>query len=133
MLKRLRTGLGFRLAMAIAMFAALCFVAPPAMMAFGHGSNRLHCLSHGDVMGHGMAMDHGMQSAAAGHKDGDHAKLPGDKGCCGLFCASAIAPGSAPVVEVLPVTAVLAPPVTPRPANRAPERIDRPPISLLSA
>jgi len=133
MLKRLRTGLGFRLAMAIAMFAALCFVAPPAVMAFGHGSNTLHCLSHGDLMGHGMAIDHGMQSADAGHKDGGHAKIPSDKGCCGLFCASAIAPGSTPVVEVLPVSTVLAPPVTPRPANRAPERIDRPPISLLSA
>jgi len=79
MLKRLRAGFGFRLAMAIAMFAALCFVAPPAVMAFGHGSNTLHCLSHGDVMGHGMATDHGMQSAA-GHKDGGHAKIPSDKG-----------------------------------------------------
>jgi hypothetical protein len=37
------------------------------------------------------------------------------------------------LLEVLPVTTVLAPPVTPRPANRAPERIDRPPISPLSA
>jgi len=133
MLKRLRAGLGFRLAMAIAMFAALCFVAPPAVMAFGHGSNTLHCLSHGDVMGHGMAMDHGMQSAATGHKDGDHAKIPGDKGCCSLFCVSALAPGSAPALEVLLVPTVLGPLVTPRPANRAPERIDRPPISLLSA
>ena len=127
MLKRLRAGPGFRLAMAIAMFAALCFVAPPAVMAFGHGNNTVHCLSHGDVMGHGMP-------DSAGHKyGGGHAKIPGDKGCCGLFCVSAIAPSSAPVLEVLPVTTVLAPPVTPRPANRAPERIDRPPISLLSA
>jgi hypothetical protein len=113
--------------MAIAMFAALCFVAPPAVMAFGHGNNTVHCLSHGDVMGHGMPI-------SVSHKDGGgHAKIPGDKGCCGLFCVSAIAPASAPVLEVLPVTTVLAPPVTPRPANRAPERIDRPPISPLSA
>lgn len=132
MLKRLRTGLGFRLAMAIAMFAALCFVAPPAVMAFGHGGNTLHCLRHGDVMGHGTAMTRGTDTAS--HKDrGDQGKLPGDMGCCGLFCVSAIAPGSAPALEVLLVPTVLAPPVTPRPANRAPERIDRPPISLLSA
>jgi hypothetical protein len=132
MLKRLRAGSGFRLAMAIAMVAALSFVAPPAVMAFGHGNNTVHCLSHGDVMGHGMAMDHGMLDTPA-NKGGGHAKIPGDKGCCGLFCVSAIAPNSAPVLEVLPVTTVLVPPVTPRPANRAPERIDRPPISLLSA
>jgi hypothetical protein len=133
MLKRLRAGSGFRLAMTIAMVAALSFVAPPAVMAFGHGNNTVHCLSHGDVMGHGMAMDRGMLGTAS-HKDGGgHAKIPGHKGCCGLFCVSAITPGSAPVLEVLPVTTVLAPPVTPRPANRAPERIDRPPISLLSA
>ena len=98
-------------------------------MAFGHGNNTVHCLSHGD----GMAMDRGMLDTAS-HKDGGgHAKIPGDKSCCGLFCVSAITPGSAPVLEVLAVTTVLAPPVTPRPANRAPERIDRPPISLLSA
>ncbi len=127
MLERLRAGPGFRLAMAIAMFAALSFIAPPAVMAFGHGNNTVHCLSHGDVVGHGM-LD------SASHKDGGgHAKIPGHKGCCGLFCVSAIAPGSAPVLVVLPVTIVLAPPVTPRPVNRAPERIDRPPISLLSA
>jgi hypothetical protein len=133
MLKRLRAGLGFRLAMVIAMFAALCFIAPPAVMAFGHGDKTLQCLIHGDVMDHAMAMDHGVAGVAS-HKDhGDHAKIPGDKGCCGLFCVSALAPGSAPALEVLLVPAILAPPVMPRPANRAPERIDRPPIPLLSA
>jgi hypothetical protein len=127
MLARLRTGPGFRLAIAIAMFAGVSFCAPPAVMAFGHGDKTVHCLSHGDVMGHSM-LD------ATGRKDGGgHAKVPADKGCCGLFCVSAIAPGPAPVLEVLPVTTVPVPPVTPRPINRAPERIDRPPISLLSA
>ena len=62
MLERLRAGPGFRLAMAIAMFAALSFIAPPAVMAFGHGNNTVHCLSHGDVVGHGM-LD------SASHKD----------------------------------------------------------------
>jgi hypothetical protein len=78
-------------------------------------------------------MGHGMLDTT-GRKDGSgHAKIPADKGCCGLFCVSAIAPGPAPVLAVLPVTTVLVPPATPHPANRAPERIDRPPISLLSA
>jgi hypothetical protein len=77
-------------------------------------------------------MDHGMQGP--GHRDqGDHAKIPGDKGCCGLFCLSAIAPASAQTLEVLFVVQLRSPPPVPRPVNRAPERIDRPPISLLSA
>jgi len=126
MLARLRTGLGFRVAIATAMFAALCFVVPPAAMAFGHGANMVQCLTHADMM------DHGMQGS--GHQDqGDHAKIPGDKGCCGLFCLSAIAPASGHLLEVLFVAHRLLPPALPHPVNRAPERIDRPPISLLSA
>ena len=54
MLRALRTGLGFRVAMAIAVFAALCLVAPPAVMAFGHGDNTVHCLTHADAVDHGM-------------------------------------------------------------------------------
>ena len=34
MLAQLRTGLGFRVAIAAAIVAALCFVVPPAAMAF---------------------------------------------------------------------------------------------------
>ncbi|MGB6439525.1 MAG: hypothetical protein WBE89_09415 [Methyloceanibacter sp.] len=40
--------------MVIAIFAALCFVAPPAVMAFGHGGNIVHCLTHGDAVDHGV-------------------------------------------------------------------------------
>ena len=72
MLKALRAGLGFRVAMAIAVFAALCLVAPPAVMAFGHGRDTVHCLTHADVA------DHGMHGGAGGPKHmGDHGKLPG--------------------------------------------------------
>jgi hypothetical protein len=49
MLKALRVGLGFRVAMAIAVLAALCLVAPPAVMAFGHGKNTVHCLTNADI------------------------------------------------------------------------------------
>ena len=40
MLTALRTGLRFRLAVTLAAFAALCFVAPPAVLAFGPGGGR---------------------------------------------------------------------------------------------
>ena len=71
MLQKLRTGLGFRVAMMIAAFAALCFVAPPAVMAFGHGSNILHCLANAD------AVNHGMHGGGTQDHHGDHGKMPG--------------------------------------------------------
>ena len=49
MLAALRKGRYFRAAFALAAFAAVCFVAPPAVLAFGHGGNALHCLSHADA------------------------------------------------------------------------------------
>ena len=59
MLQKLRTGLGFRVAVVIAASAALCLVAPPAVMAFGHGNNTVHCLANAN------AVDHGMHGGAA--------------------------------------------------------------------
>jgi hypothetical protein len=54
MLQKLRTGLGFRVAVVIAALAALCLVAPPAVMAFGHGNNTVHCLANANAVDHGM-------------------------------------------------------------------------------
>jgi hypothetical protein len=125
MLQKLRTGLGFRVAMAAAAFAALCFVAPPAVMAFGHGSNTVHCLANADTVDHGM---HG----GATHKDhGGPAKLPGDNSpsCCGLFCLSALA---ADACGTIAPAAIYSAPFPAREAHlfsRVPERPDRPPIS----
>ena len=127
MLQKLRTGLGFRVAMAAAAFAALCFVAPPAVMAFGHGSNTVHCLANADTVDHGM---HG----GATHKDhGDRAKLPGDNSpnCCGLFCLSALAPASGPVIASVIVLSALAPSVEKNLFGRTPDLPIRPPITPL--
>ena len=130
MLQKLRTGLGFRVAIVIAAFAALCLVAPPAVMAFGHGNNTVHCLANADTV------DHGMHGGAAQKDHGDHGKLPGTKapGCCGLYCLSALPLASGPVVEGLFVAPALSLPVeialsrsrtrSPRPAS------DSPPVSL---
>jgi hypothetical protein len=127
MLQKLRTGLGFRVAMAAAAFAALCFIAPPAVMAFGHGSNTVHCLTNAD------SVDHGMHSGATHTDHDDHAKLPGDNSpsCCGLFCLSALAPASGPVVASIIVPPALAPPVEKSFFGRTPDLPIRPPIAPL--
>lgn len=128
MLQRLRTGLGFRVATMIAVFAALCLVAPPAVMAFGHGTNTVHCLANADVA------DHGMHGAPAQKHHGDHAKLPGTStpGCCGLYCLSALPLASGLTVEGLALSPALSPPVETALFGRAPGLLDRPPIPSLS-
>jgi hypothetical protein len=128
MLKALRAGLGFRVATTITVFAALCLAAPPAVMAFGHGSNTAHCLTNADVA------DHGMHGGAAPNHHGDHGKLPGTSapGCCGLYCLSALPLASAPMVEGLALAPAVSSPVETALFGRVPDRLDRPPISPLS-
>jgi hypothetical protein len=130
MLMALRTGLAFRLAAALALFAALCFVAPPAVLAFGHGGKAIDCLAHAGKVNHGQAA-----SPATGH--GEHSS-PGDRTspssdhqmtCCGLFCLSAIPAESETVVPAAPAAAPF-PAREPTLFSRVSERLDRPPISL---
>ena len=128
MLQKLRTGLGFRVAMMIAALAALCLVAPPAVMAFGHGENTVHCLAHAD------AVNHGMHGGVAQKHEGDHGTLPGTHapGCCGLYGLSALPLASGPLVEGLLLASALSPPVEAALFGRVPGRLDRPPIPSLS-
>jgi hypothetical protein len=127
MLRALRTGLGFRVAMACAIFAALCLMAPPAVMAFGHGESTVHCLAHAD------AVDHGMHEGSA-QKHGHHGTPPGTHapGCCGLYCLSALPLASGPLVEGLLLAPALSPPAEIALIGREPGRLDRPPILSLS-
>lgn len=131
MLRALRTGLGFRVAMGIAVFAALCLVAPPAVMAFGHGEKTVHCLAHADAAEHGM---HGALGGLAQKHDGDHGTPPGTDapGCCGLYCLSALPLASGPLVEGILLAAALSPPAEAALFGRVPGRLDRPPIPSLS-
>ena len=128
MLKALRAGLGFRVATAIAVFAALCLIAPPAVMAFGHGKTTAHCLTNADVVGHGM------HKAATPKHQSDHGKLPGTgaPGCCGLYCLSALPLASSAMVEGLAVAPALSPPLETILSGGLAARLDRPPISSLS-
>ena len=136
MLLALRNGLRFRLAMALAVFAAICFVAPPAVLAFGHGANTLDCLAHADKVNHGKAQSsHMHHTATAPSADPSSPSDSGSPGkpqmtCCGLFCLSALAAESGVVQRVL---SALQPHPTGEPGapQRRTERLDRPPIVLL--
>lgn len=127
MLTALSTGLRFRVAITVAAFAALCFVAPPAVLAFGHGSNTVQCLSHAD------AVDHGMNEAHGGQHHGDRSAPAGDHKmtCCGLFCLSAIEADSGNVIDHADAGSAPFPAFEPILFGRVTERLDRPPISLL--
>jgi hypothetical protein len=135
MLIALRTGLRFRLAAAFAIFAALSFVAPPAVLAFGHGANTIHCLANAGKANHGAASSHDADHHGTVSHDADH---PGDgpspssdhkMTCCGLFCLSALA-------TELGILDSIDEPSAPAPADtlhfygRVPERLDRPPIPV---
>jgi hypothetical protein len=123
MLTRLTTGLRFRFAIILATLAALCFVMPPAALAFGHGGHTAHCLSHADMV------DHGLKESSVDHP-ADHSTPAGPHHmtCCGLFCLSAL---PAEIGEV--VTGIgIGPALSLAPAlhlrSQAPEQPDRPPI-----
>ncbi len=124
MLTALTTGMRFRLAMFVAAFAALCFLVPPAVLAFGHGANTVDCLSHADMVDHGATHTHGAKpdgdgSAPAGHQPN----------CCGLFCMSALAADTEAAVEPIDAGTASFSALESRPASQAPEKPDRPPIS----
>jgi hypothetical protein len=126
MLTALTTGLRFRFAILLAAFAALCFVAPPAVLAFGHGEATGDCLAHADML------DHGRTAAGDMKHHGDHSSPPGNHqpGCCGLFCMSALVTDGSVIGPVAADS-------TPFPGressffSRVPARLDRPPIALL--
>ncbi|HZJ11141.1 MAG TPA: hypothetical protein VFD26_00605 [Methyloceanibacter sp.] len=133
MLTALTTGVRFRLAIALTTFAALCFVAPPAVLAFGHGENTAQCLSHADAVNHGTAKAHHMEhqashspSVGAAPADDDH-----QMSCCGLFCLSALAVDAGTAIDLGGAHSFF-PTLASSLFSRSPERLDRPPISLLS-
>ena len=134
MLILLSTGLRFRLAIALATFAAFCFVAPPALLAFGHGENTAHCLSMADSVNHGKA------KAAGETHHADHSTPASDDStpasdqqmtCCGLFCLSAVTTDGVAVVDNGPPAAHV-PAGEPNTLTRISDRLDRPPIALFS-
>jgi hypothetical protein len=127
MLIFLTTGLRFRLAILLTALAALCFVMPPAALAFGHGEQTAHCLSHADMVDHGA-----IKGATANH----HANHPApadshQTNCCGLFCLSALPAEIGEIVEGIAIGSALSPAPEPHLVSQSPKRPDKPPISSL--
>jgi hypothetical protein len=136
MLTALRTGICFRLAIALAAFAAVCFVAPPAVVAFGHGEHAVHCLTRADAVNHAMGLNHnmGLKAGASSH---DHGAAPGmpaahHSGCCGLFCLSALTPPDAALPQLAWLGLAFAPSAETGFHSRSADNPDPPPISLAS-
>ena len=127
MLTALRSGLRFRLAIAFAALAALCFVMPPVALAFSHREHTVYCLTHGDMIEHGAPSEPGFKAHS------DHSAPTGahQMTCCGLFCLSAIPADGGEVVNGIGPGAPPLPAPESRYLSQGPERPDRPPISLL--
>lgn len=135
----------WRIARLLAVFYALCVLAPAAAFAFGDGSRAAHCLTESSHHGvqtvqmqaapmhqHGDGALHTHQPQVADHhskSDQGNQKAP-DAQCCGLICLTALPAtdmmAAAPAVLRAPV--VLSPPdeIT----GQSPARLDRPPNSF---
>lgn len=139
MFATLRTGFGFRIAFAMASFAAFALIAPPMAVAFAPAERAAHCLTHSN---HPVASEHAAPASAAVK----HERGAGDLGqvkhshegdehpsqCCGLFCVTAIALAIDQLQNPQLDNAPLAFPVVDDLYGRLAELPFRPPISPLS-
>jgi hypothetical protein len=133
----------FRIKAAIALAAlyALCILAPSVAFAFSDNPGVAHCLTEGHVGVHahgGKTHVHADGTAHRHHDDGTSQKPSGDDGkgppanCCGLFSVVAI-PGEPGLALALSSPAsALVPAAREALSGRGPDRLYRPPISLLS-
>ena len=121
---------------------ALCVMAPAIALGFGDDVARAHCLSV--VTERVSAHDHAHAGGTA-HSHADHAHDHGapSKGvdttgkshmgsCCGLFCLAALPSEFASAVEQTVHGSEVVSLREDSLAGRGPDRINRPPISLLS-
>jgi hypothetical protein len=137
----------FRAAIALAAIYAVCVVAPPIALAFADSAVAAHCLTddgrglahmhaqddvrgvahaHGD----GTLHEHTDGAVPASHDESEQTKQAGS--CCGLFCFLAVTHDFDPAVgERLHLSSVL-PVLDKHLDGRGPDRINRPPIPLLS-
>jgi hypothetical protein len=126
---RLTRGLGRQAASALVVLYALCLLAPPAALAFGDASHAAHCISHDH---HGLAPVHAHQDGAAQPHSGDDGDGKGEPGqCCGLVCLTAL-PVTPPLAATEPAAPTLISIRHDGLSSHTPDRLYRPPISLLS-
>lgn len=129
---------GFRLraASVLVVLYALCVLTPAAALALGDAAKAAHCLTdenHGLGPSHANSKPHVHDDGNASQHshDGDEQQSTSGQ-CCGLFCLSALAPSTdLPLAQ--PELPALVPSLN---ANgllgHGPDRLDRPPDSLLS-
>jgi hypothetical protein len=132
-----------RVASLLVALYALCVMAPALALAMGDVANA-HCLnavtasvahSHGDGTSHShaghAAHDHADHGTPAHHDTGGSGK--GHIGsCCGLFCLAGLPTEPAVAVEQTDHASTEILPREDHLIGRAPDRINRPPITLLS-
>jgi hypothetical protein len=136
MLAQLSKGLRLKVAGVLVVLYALCLLAPAAAFAFGDAAKAAHCLTDES---HGLGASHAYAKQQV-HHDGTAHQHPGDGDgpqaasgqCCGLFCLSALAPSIG-----LPLAQLDRPALVPALnadgiLGHGPDRLDRPPDSLLS-
>ena len=109
---------------------AVCLLAPSAAFALADAPRQAHCLTQAD---HGLAKAHfdhdGARHEHPQKTDDDKSQL---KNCCGLFCLTALTPAFDLAIGHSPVGSSLVAALEDAVARAAPDRLDRPPISLLS-
>jgi hypothetical protein len=137
----------FGAAIALATIYAVCVVAPSVALAFADGAVAAHCLpddNHGLAPVHalgdgrgivhthddGTVHEHANQTASAQDGEGEQTKPVGS--CCGLFCFAAVTSDlDVAIGQPVHMSCVL-PVLDEHLDGRGPDRINRPPIPLLS-
>jgi hypothetical protein len=135
-----------RAAIALAAIYAVCVTAPSVALAFADGAVAAHCLSddsdglahvhaQGSVSGivhthdDGTVHEHAERTAPVVDGENEQTKQAGS--CCGLFCFVAVT-GDLDLAVGQPLHVSVLPVLDERLDDRSPERINRPPIPLLS-
>lgn len=132
MLMALTKGVRLRVATLVTALAILSFVAPPITLAFAPTKSAIHCLTQADdeLTSQAEALQPGSthdQEDDAEHSHGDHKSA-----CCCLFSVMALVPDgghlSEPVLSASPAFSAIEASFH----GLMADRLDRPPISLLS-
>ncbi len=129
-------------ATALAIAYALCVFAPTIVFAFGDGSHAAHCLLEDDHAASVHLQTH-MHTAMQGHIGHQHSTAPEhqvppehgkktDVQCCGLAFTNVLPPVLTDVAAPVPARALTIVEFHREFAERAPDRLYKPPIIPLS-
>jgi len=130
-------------ATALATAYALCVLAPTIVFAFGDGSHAVHCLIEDDHAAATIHMQMHVHAAMQGHAGHQHAAVPerqvppdhgkkADVQCCGLAFTNVLPPVLTEVTAPVSVRARTIVELHRDFADRAPDRLYKPPIVPLS-